>query len=385
MFVHYKPNEKDRPILDEITDSIHGSLVEWYGAGARLDSAIPEIQSYKNSFILKYPVSISHDQKKHILVKFRRNPKMDSLVQAIQADIHRNMGLEYKSLKFFHDHLTGMQDDLGAIRPLEYLEQFPAIVMEEYPSRTLRRLLIDFRSSKPAWAGSELRDAARKTGRGLYYFHHHINTSFEADYTTDNILNVVREYAERIESYSRGRVQADSILDPFSKQLENIHIEQMTFSQTHSDMTIDNVLYSNDRKVCLIDIKNRPAPVYVDLGLILTHPETSKSQIFSAGTYFSESLLQAYRAEIVAGYFETKPGNSVLVKIYSAVKVVDKWSMYEELMGKYKRVKRALSIPAAPLVSAYFNRLLKKHLAMIDSSEDAQSLKLNKSTVDTSL
>jgi hypothetical protein len=55
--------------------------------------------------------------------------------------------------------------------------------------------------------------------------------------------------------------------------------------------------------------------VYVDLGLILTHPETAKAQIFSAGTYFPESLLQAYRAEIVAGYFEEEPGSTVLARI----------------------------------------------------------------------
>jgi thiamine kinase-like enzyme len=376
MIAHYKPNEQDRPILNEITDSIRGSLGEWYGPRARLETAIPAISSYKNSFILRYSVSIPDDRQKHILVKIRRNPKMDSLVQAIQADIHQNMEQEYLSLRNFYDHLTGMQEELGAIRPLDYLDQFPAIVMEEYPSRTLRRLLIDFRSSKAAWAGSDLQDAARKTGRGLYYFHHHLNTSFEADYTTGDILNVVGEYAEQIESYSRGRVKAGSILDPFSKQLENIHIEQVTISRTHSDMTIDNVLYSNERKVCLIDLKNQPAPVYVDLGLILIHPETSKSQIFSAGNYFPETLLQAYRNEIVAGYFEAEPGNAVLVRIYGAIMVVDKWLMYEKLMGNYKRAKRALSILVAPLVSSYFNRLLRKHLTLIETAGDGQALKL---------
>jgi hypothetical protein len=150
-------------------------------------------------------------------------------------------------------------------------------------------------------------------------------------------------------------------------------------------MTTNNVLYSAEGKVCIIDMKNRLAPVYADLGLILTYPETSKPQIFSGGKYYSETLLLKYRTEIIAGYFDREPGDEVLVRIYSALKVVDKWSMYEELMGRYKGLKRALSIPAAPLVSAYFQNLLKKHLEMIENGQPGQALTVDQTSVDTSL
>jgi hypothetical protein len=99
--------------------------------------------------------------------------------------------------------------------------------------------------------------------------------------------------------------------------------------------------------------------------LILIHPETSKPQIFSGGTYYPESLMRIYREEIVAGYFEQEPSDEVLVQVYSAVKVLDKWLMYEELMSRYKGVKHLLSFPVAPFVTAYFQSLLKKHLELI--------------------
>jgi hypothetical protein len=95
-------------------------------------------------------------------------------------------------------------------------------------------------------------------------------------------------------------------------------------------------------------------------------------------------MLRKYRAEIVAGYFDEHPGEEVLVRIYSAIKVVDKWSMYEELMGRYKGLKRALSIPAAPLVSVYFHSLLKKHLDLIGDGKAGKAFKLDQTTVDTS-
>jgi thiamine kinase-like enzyme len=221
------------------------------------------------------------------------------------------------------------------------------------------------RSNRVDWDSSELRDAARKTGRWLYYFHHRINTVTERPYTVNDILQEAREYTERIEAASRRRVRSQPILDAFSEKLSNLQIDRMEFSPSHLDMTTNNVLYSQEGKVCIIDMKNRLAPVYVDLGLILTNPETSKPQIFSAGTHFQEDMLRRYRAEIIAGYFDEKPGNERLVKIYGAIQVLNKWSMYEELMGKYKGLKKTLSFSAAPLVSGYFRKLLKKHLKRI--------------------
>jgi hypothetical protein len=385
MMVRYKPNGPDQAILGEISNRIRASLHEWYGRGARLQAAQPEIRTYQYCFMLRYPVSVSQARQAAILVKVRRNPKMDSLHQAIESDIHQNMRQEYQTLLFLYDRLGNAGEDFGAIRPLLFFEKYFAILMEEYPSRTMRQLMEVQRSSKTGWEASALKDAARKTGRWLYYFHQHINTAFENQYTGRDILQELQPYAEKIETFSQGRVRARPILDAFAGKLQSLAIERLSFSQCHLDMTTNNVLYSEQGRVCVIDLKNRLAPVYADLGLILTYPETSKPQIFSGGTYYSESLLQKYRAEIIAGYFDREPGDEVLVRVYSALKVVDKWSMYEELMGRYKGLKRALSVPAAPLVSAYFQKLLKKHLERIGSNLPGRTIKLDKTTVDSSL
>jgi thiamine kinase-like enzyme len=376
MMVQYKPNEPDQAIIGEITNKIRASLNAWYGHGTRLNSVSPEIRTYQYCFMLRYLVSTSATDQTAILVKIRRNPKMDSLQQAIQSDIHQTMIVEYQTLEFLYDRLSNAGDDFSAIRPLLFMQKYFAIIMEEYPSRTMRQLMEAQRSAKMGWESSELKDAARKTGRWLYYFHHHINTATEKPYTGRDILDELQPYAEKIEASSQGRVRARPILEAFDRKLQNLPIEQVRFSQCHLDMTTNNVLYSEKGKVCIIDMKNRLAPVYADLGLILTYPETSKPQIFSAGRHYSESLLCKYRAEILAGYFKNEPGNETLARIYSAVKVVDKWAMYEELMGKYKGLKKAMAIPVAPLVSAYFQKLLKKHLNLIGDSKPGQALNL---------
>lgn len=369
----YKDNQTDKPIIEDITNTLIQSLDEWYGKEARLESEVPEIRSYRNSFILRYRVVMPGTLYKNILVKIRRNPKMDSLSLAIGANIHQNIPTEYQSISSVYKSLEHMKQDFSAIRPLTYIPEYFAIVMEEYPSRTLRQLLVNQRSSNDSKGMNELMDAARKTGRWLHYFHHHIHIPTERDYSVRDILKEVQSYGERLESYSRGRIRSQDLVDEFSRKIENLSIKSILFSQSHADMTCDNVLYSEDNKVCIIDIKTRPAPIYADLGLILIHPETSKPMIFSMGAYYPESLLREYRSQITAGYFDEEPGDEILVRIYSAIKVMDKWLMYEELMSRYRGVKHLLSVPVGPFVTLYFQNLLKKHLELINNDMQYQA------------
>jgi hypothetical protein len=378
MVTQYKGNGEDAGIIADITNTIAHSLEEWYGNGSSLEAERPEIRSYRNSFILRYPIQTADNLRKTILVKIRRNPKMDSLSTAIQSDIHQNIPVEYQSLDFVHGRLAQMTEDFGSIRPLAYLEKYYAIVMEEYPSQTLRQILVDQRNSRNTQTMERLRDAARKTGRWLHYFHHHIHIPFEKRYTNEDILQEVQVYGEQLQFYSRGRVRSRQLVDAFARKLDTIHTDMVTFSQSHADMTCDNVLYSEDKRVCIIDIKTRQAPIYADLGLILIHPETSKPQIFSGGSYYPESLLREYRAEITAGYCDEEPCNNVLIRVYSAMKVMDKWLMYEELMNRYKGVKHLLAFPVAPFVTTYFQHLLKKHLDLIHSANSGKPIQLTR-------
>ena len=374
MPVQYKPNEMDKAIIVDITTQLKKSLPEWYGDESRLETEDPEIRSYRNSFILRYPVIDAVAKRKHILVKIRRNPKVDSIWQAIASDIHHNVPIEYSSLEFVYNRLAGKDEDLDVIRPLDLIVKYFAIVMEEYPSLPLRNILVEQRNSKNGAGLRQLVDAATKTGKWLYYFHHQINTPEEVRYSNEDILGEVDGYARRLERANHGRVKAEWISDVLAERIKNIQIDSMTFSQSHADMTCDNVLYSVDQKVCVIDIKRRLAPIYSDLGLIMTHPETFKPQIFSGGTYLPESLMKIYRQAILSGYFGDEQPDEFMVHLYSAIKVLDKWTMYEELMNRYKGMKYLLSIPVGPYVTAYFQNVLKKYLDLMQATEERQPL-----------
>jgi hypothetical protein len=112
----------------------------------------------------------------------------------------------------------------------------------------------------------------------------------------------------------------------------------------------------------LIDIKTKPAPIYSDLALLLIHPESFRDQIFRGGRYFSPSLLEEYRNAILAGYFAERPLDPFFVNVFCAIRVLDKWTMHEELLNRYKRFKRIFTRPLTPFVTSYFRNLLNRYL-----------------------
>jgi serine/threonine protein kinase len=359
MAVTYKASDKDALVIQDITDRILRRMGEWYGSASELSSRTPEIRSYTNSFLLRYDVRTQVGNKT-ILVKIRRNPKMESLVQAIHArEIHANIPDEYKTLKFVYERIGDGHANFTAIRSLAYFEDYFAIVMEEFPSRSIRQLLYE---QKKNGHSSELLNSARKAGQLLRFFHERVYAIVETPYRESEILADVESYAARLERYTGGRVHARSIMDAFGQTLARHELRSIPFSAAHQDMTSDNVLYSNDGRVCLIDIKTKPAPIYSDLALLLVHPQTFRDQIFRGGRYFAPELLQEYRQAILAGYFGEQRIDHFLVNIFCAFRILDKWTMHAELLHRYRGLKRLFTRPLAPIVSAEFRRVMSSYL-----------------------
>jgi hypothetical protein len=358
----YKFNQDDQPILHAITLILDNHLKEWYGDQAFWDSRIPEIQTYTNSFLLRFPIMTS-EGKKHILVKVRRHSRMRSLTAAISdSSLHVNMQNEYRTLKTIYDFFGGVHSDIGAVRPLMYLENWSALVMEEYQSISLRRLLTQWGTRLYREESIKtLQDAAKKTGRWLHLFHHEFRDCSYAE-PAEQIMGTVQSYVGSLESITRGQIDIDSIHSMFADKMSLIETSRLPVSQTHGDMTCDNILYSKERQLCAIDVKGKVGPTYADLGLILIHPETFKLQIFTLGLYFDQRILKAYRKAILEGYFGNDFEDELLLSLYCALMLLDKWVRYEDNASRHRGVKGFFSKLVSPLSKFYFQSRIKKYL-----------------------
>lgn len=364
----YQHNAEDEPIIASITAQLESHLGKWFGDNSRFLRQEPTINSYPSSFFLRYTILPISASPQNILVKIRRQPKMHSIMQTMtNSKLHINMPVEYDSLEVVYKNKEKLQNGLGAIRPLHYFQPLNAIVMEERFSVTLGQMIADWRTaifwSKEGLAS--LLDAAFKTGQWLYAFHHTIHTSREVEFSTEEFMTDVNDLAGRLEITSRNKISARFICELFSKVISHPPYKRVPYSITHGDMTCDNVLYTTDKVVFVVDIKSKPASVYSDLGIILIHPETYKTQVLSLGLFIRQNTLKDYRNAILDGYFGNNPVERDLLNLYCAFNFLDKWVMYEEVFYKLKGIKRMISMILAPIFRLYFVARIKKYMTSL--------------------
>jgi len=364
----YQRNAEDEPIIASITAQLESHLHEWFGDNSRFLKREPGIKSYPSSFFLRYTILFPSAPPKNILVKIRRQPKMHSIVQTMNnPELHINMPVEYNSLKIVYENKEKLQNGLGAIRPLHYFQPLNAIVMEEHSSVTLGQTIADWRT---AMLGSKeglasLLDAAFKTGQWLYAFHHTIHTPHEVEFSTEGFMTDVNDLAGRLEITSHKTISARFICELFSKEIPRPPYKRVLYSITHGDMTCENVLYTADKTIFVIDIKSKPASVYSDLGIILIQPETYITQVLSLGLFIRQNTLKEYQNAILDGYFGNNPVEQESLDLYCALNFLDKWVMYEEVFYKLKGIKRMISIILTPIFRLYFLAHIKKYMTSL--------------------
>lgn len=364
----YQHNENDNSIFEFITRALNDHLTKWYGNQGSLSIMTPVILTYNNCFIMRFPLLGPSGITKNIMVKIRRHPKMQSLNQAIlNKELHVKILAEYNDLVSLYNFFGNRDDSLAAIRPLIYLEQYFAIVMEEFPSQTLREILCEWKTVFGFKNNiNDLLNAAQLTGQLLNSFHSQMHKYCEIEKPYQPIMDEVQTLTDRLKITSQQQNLANSVHSKFLQKINSIQPKKVIYSNIHGDMTSDNVLYSKENKICMIDVKTKLAPIYSDIGLIMIHPDVYMVQIFSFGLFFRKQNIQAYRAAILKGYFGNQNFDSDLINLYCAIKMLDKWILYENIMFNSKGRKRLLSLFAAPLLRIYFIDGMTRYLDAIN-------------------
>ncbi|MBI5353862.1 MAG: hypothetical protein HZB50_14560 [Chloroflexi bacterium] len=367
----YRHSETDDTILADISATIKDRLVEWYGDQGNFLLTHPEILTYQNCFIIRFLLRSQSGVSKNILVKIRRHPKMHSLSQAVlKQDLHGKIPAEYQELETIYSFFGNWSENLGAVRPLTYIEKYYAIVMEEFQSQTLREILMSWGMRLGFKRNIKyLLNAAELTGKWLNIFHGQMHKRHETKEPYQPIFNEVQELIDRLKTVSQQHNLASSFQNEFFEKITSVESRGISYSAIHGDMTCDNVLYSKENKVCMIDVKTRHAPIYSDIGLILIHPDTFMLQIFSFGLFFRKQYIQMYRAAIIKGYLgDQNEIDNTLINLYCAIKMLDKWVMYEEIASKTKGWKSFLSLFAVPMLRVYFKPRIKNYLDLMTAA-----------------
>jgi hypothetical protein len=256
--------------------------------------------------------------------------------------------LEFSALSRIYDHFSALDDSrFGALRPLDYLPDERALVLEHVPHRSLSHLLT--RSCRVALHPTNLDAAFRNAGAWLREYHQLPGLAHTRDRheTRADFVESFREFATFLAAECSGR----SAFGTDAAQIESLANSmlpcEMPLGMSHGDFAPRNIFVGSGQRVVVFDTLARwRAPIYEDIAHFLVALKLSRAQVYSLGVAFNGTTLARYEAEFLHGYFENAEVPLGPIQLFEKLLLMDKWSAlidhYQRAAGVSRLVRRGI-------------------------------------------
>jgi hypothetical protein len=304
---------------------------------------------YRHSQFYRFEVS-GGGKSFHALVKtpplhspYKDRPKLGPRIEPSDK-----FEAQYKAMSRIHEYFTGLADPrFGTVRPLDKLTEQRAIIMEEVPAPSLRRLVEQTsRLKNPFGAGgpNDLSLTFRNAGAWLCRFHSmpidqpiKIHNGQLSDFITT--INKLVDFLinDDPRNLFLQQIAAKTVQDAMQ-----ILPEELPLGLRHGDYGTSNILAGLDGKVTVIDT---PAicrtPIYEDLAYLLVALKAKWSQVLSQKLVYDSHQFALYEREFLSGYFGQSPIPYRIIRLYQMQTLLVRWSskvflLREQSAGKNK-------------------------------------------------
>jgi hypothetical protein len=243
---------------------------------------------------------------------------------------------QYKAMSKMRQYFTALADPrFGAVRTLDIVKEYRAIIMEEVPDPSLRYVVEQTsRLKNPLRAGgsgsNNLALAFRNAGAWLCKFH-----SMPAVQTVKVTHNGQRaDLIATINKFVDFLINADP-RNSFLKQIVAQTMQdamqvlpaELPLGLRHGDYGLSNILAGLDGKITVLDT---PAichsPIYEDLAYLLVGLKAKWSQVFSLKLAYDSHQFALYEREFLSGYFGECPIPYRIIRLYEVQALLVRWS-----------------------------------------------------------
>ena len=243
------------------------------------------------------------------------------------SDMHR---LYYTALLTIYEHFTSLgNQQLGAIRVLDYVPQYCAILSEESKDQNLRQLFLRETRLRSPFNYDRLTAAFQNVGIWLRVYHampkkedvkvrhHHRDEYIEAIIRLTDFL--AKSWGD----------------EPFFEKTASIIItkareilpESLPLGLGHGDYAMRNILLGQNAHVTVLDTFAKwRTPIYEDIGYFLNRLKMSGPQVASQGLAYSSDQIRAYEHAFLKGYFEQTSIPYPAIRLYEILALLDNWS-----------------------------------------------------------
>jgi hypothetical protein len=347
----------DLSYVKKINEGISNYVKDWIGQNAELDNTSAKLRKYKNSFILRVHARTGNTCIP-LLVKIPRKPNHRSLDQAIQDEKLRlnSRGYYNRMISIWRSFEESRDAHCFAVRPLEFLEDWNAVVMLEVDGQTLKDMLILGAPPKTKTFLTHLENA----GRWLRIYNETQGALATEEFPHEVVEAHIETMLAILAKHSNDAIHTGNMRSLLLDLVKNC--EQVPVAYAHEDFKYHNVLVSTDGRVGGFDFPRRPParkPVYADLASLVTDPETRFSTVITNRFLLTDKFLKQSRNAVLRGYFRNIPYNNDIVDFYCALVVIDKWISNEIRLSS--GLFRYIGVLLLPWIRFYFSTLLKKY------------------------
>ena len=220
----------------------------------------------------------------------------------------------------------------GVARPLDYLEDGSALVMEAVRGSSLQTIFT--RCYWRAASVSSAESACQKAGKWLWLYHQTSPTTPPVSLDLDRKLSDFHRTWRDLAGVGFSEHAGEKIARRLPSMVEHLKAKLFASVRIHGDFTIDNVWLDEDRVVVLdISGARRNAPE-LDIGAFL-----NSLLLMRVGGWMPLHVFRALRQAFLRGYGFEPPVDSSAVDFFQATGMLDVlWELWERRPGHLTRV-----------------------------------------------
>ena len=361
-------------LVSGLSAVILARLVDWCGPGAML-SARPSVRVRPWSIFVRFPLAcaVGGDISDALLVKIRRHPDFGVLQMLADAGL-RNQGRdEFDTLRRL-ETLTGGSDAHCAVRAVEYLDEWNALVMEELRARPVKTYLEHPRVAFSTQAQQRLEVVFERAGGLLRVFHDEVTTPHDGPIVDAEAARTVASDLAELESRSDMQWDVAALRELVGRVARLGQDQPVPHTRLHRDFNCANILVGDHDQVALLDPRMLEGPVYRDLAKLMVDLETLSVQGLTHGLYLRRSAGRFGEAAL-RGYFGTTAPNRVALEFFRIVAILDKWRYDAERDDRAARsgVVRFVDGRGVAWRRRFLAKLLERQRARLEGALDGHA------------
>lgn len=355
---------KDAPVFKKLVAALTAIIPGWFGSSAHFDAAqTPELRTHAHSFIIRYRLRLGANEH-HLLVKIPHRPNQTDFQESLRNESLKQPARdEYEQLLTTWQVFDSLNDpDCTAVQPLEFLNEWNAIVMLEVQATPLRSMLT---SPRIGFSQSEATEHfiahLRKAGRWLRYYHDKVGGSEAIPLSYELMQARLDKISKDVANHIGTRFQVPTKLEILRSRIEKAAGRER-IAHLHGDFHASNILITRQGKVCVLDPRVYPEKhsVYNDLSSLLIDLSVKPIPMLTSGV-LTNKFLQKSQQAVVESYFkpgEIEPG---LLDFYCACEAFFKWSMNERDLRCRKKLHMVAPL-VRPILANYMKGLIRRYL-----------------------